>query len=293
MKNVSYSTILFSAFSPTVLLTPVKNSINPINSSVKKIIKDKKQNNKKLFMSSSNINISNINKYNIAQKKFFYNKRSDSAADINTSYKPKILHSFYNVKPLKKEIKLNNKRKFTKDFIIFRPQRIKSCNTSLKKIYKSQRCYVEPYKKYLFEKNKIEKNKRAKEIEMNYIIESKKQQQLKLENDIRNKYQGLDFSRQKKREFFLEKYLKSKEYTKKEEKKKNDDDNLYRQLDTKYLLKKLNFEMNEKKYLFHENNEIMPRVRYSSFSIKLKDFLWNLKENPNYNILINYISKNK
>ena len=152
MKNVSYSTILFSAFSPTVLLTPVKNSINPINSSVKKIIKDKKQNNKKLFMSSSNINISNINKYNIAQKKFFYNKRSDSAADINTSYKPKILRSFYNVKPLKKEIKLNNKRKFTKDFIIFRPQRIKSCNTSLKKIYKSQRCYMEPYKKYLFEK---------------------------------------------------------------------------------------------------------------------------------------------
>ena len=56
-------------------------------------------------------------------------------------------------------------------------------------------------------------------------------------------------------------------------------------------MKRLNFEINEKKYLFLDNNEFVPRVRYSSFNEKYRTFMWNLRDNPNFNALINYISK--
>ena len=294
MKNVSYSTLLFSAFSPKVLLSPVKNKINPINSSARNIIKNKIKNNEKLFMNSSNLNISNINKNNTIQRKnfntFYINNKN------SFSKKHKILFSFYSGHPFKNKKKLVNTIKFTKDFIIMRPQRIKSANTSLQKINnKNKKSFVEPYKKYLFEKNKIELNRKEKEREMNYIIESKRQQKLKMENDLRKKFQGLDFSRQKRREFFIEKLLKTKQYTKKIEKCKNNEEenNINKQINYQYLKERLNFEVNERKYMFLENNEFFPKARYASFNQKLRFFLRNIKENPNLNLLVNYISKNK
>ena len=299
MKKISYSSLLFSAFSQDALLSPVRNKIKPITPSVKKIIQNQNQNNRKFFMSSSSLNISNINKYNnIIQKKFnntFFNKNNFSYSDeILNNSKPKILYGFYSGKSLKRKKAILNKKKFTKDFIFIKPQRIKSANASFKKIkYNIQKGNVEPYKKYLIEKNKIELNKKAKEREIKYFIEAKKQQELKMENNIRLKYQGLDFSRQKKREFFLAKYLKSKQYKKKEKKVKNNEEekNIFKQLDYQHLKERLNFEINERKYMFLDNNEFVPRARYANFNERFKSFLRNLKESPNLNELINYISK--
>ena len=128
-----------------------------------------------------------------------------------------------------------------------------------------------------------------KELENKYIMESKKQKQLKFENDIRTKFQGIDFFKQRKRESFIEKIIKSKIYKKKEEKKIVDDD-LLDKLDTKFFLQMLNYEINEKKYMFLENNRIIPIVKYKAFKERFRIFNWHLKNNPNYSTLINYIS---
>ena len=292
MKNVCYSHILFSAFSQDILLSPVRNRIKPITYSVKKIIKNKNQNNKKLFINSSSLN---NDKYNIFHKKFnntfLINKNNNSESQNNS--KQKILYSFYSGKPKKKKKKLKIGQKFTKDFIIMKKQGYNSANPLYRKInYKIQKYNIEPYKKYLIDKNKIEMNRKAKEREMKYIMESKNNQKLKMENNLRQNYQGLDFSRQKKREFFLAEYLKSKQYAKKvKNHKKDEDENFYRQFECQHLRERLNFEVNERKYLFLDNDEFVPKAKYSSFNQKFKSFLRNLKNNPHLNILVNYISK--
>ena len=147
----------------------------------------------------------------------------------------------------------------------------------------------EPYKKYLSDKKKIESIKKLKELENKYILESKKQKELKLENDIRTKFQGIDFSKQRKKEFYMERILRSKIYDKKEDNKLSDSakDGFF---NTDFFVKMINFEMNEKKYVFLENDKFIPSVRYNDFKERFRIFSWNLKENPNYNTLINYIS---
>ena len=42
--------------------------------------------------------------------------------------------------------------------------------------------------------------------------------------------------------------------------------------------------------MFLENNKFIPTVRYNDFKERFKIFNLNLKENPNYSTLINYIS---
>lgn len=49
--------------------------------------------------------------------------------------------------------------------------------------------------------------------------------------------------------------------------------------------------MNEKKYIFLDNNDLVPRIHYSSFNRKIRNFFKNLRENPNYNYLNNHIPK--
>lgn len=293
MKNVSYSTLLFSAFSSDVILSPINNKINPINSSARNLIRNKMERNNKFFMSSGNLNISSISKNNAIQKNIFNTFYIKNNIIKNTKYK--ILFPFFCHNSLKKKKNLIKKIKFTKDFIIS-PQRIKSANISFEQINnKSKKSFGEPYKKYLFEKNKMEQNRKEKEKEMNYIIESKRQQKLKMENDIRKKFQALDFSKQKRREFFIEKLLKSKQYSKKIEKCTNnkDESNINKQLNYKHFKERLNFEVNKRKYMFLENDEFVPKARYESFNQQLRAFLRNLKENPNLNLLVNYISENK
>ena len=43
--------------------------------------------------------------------------------------------------------------------------------------------------------------------------------------------------------------------------------------------------------MFLDNDELVPKAKYSNFNQKFKSFLCNLRDNPNLNILINYISK--
>ena len=289
MKNVSFSTILFSALSPDAFVSPIKNEINPKSSSVKKIIKNKT--NKRLFINSSDLNISNINKFDIIKKKFYNryiiddkNNNILKSTQKTKDTKPLLLNSFFTPKLLQKRKKI----KFTKDFIFIKPKRNESASPLFTKIkLKSGKSQLEPYKRYLIDKKKLEINIRAKEIEMNYIDESKRLKKLKMENDIKNKYQGLDFSKQKNRKFYLDDYLNSKKYT--QSKNKNNDN----KFEFKNLLKRLNFEIKEKRYIFLENNEFIPIARYSSFNQRLKNFYRNLNENPSLKNLINYISKNK
>ena len=310
MKNVDFSNILFSIFSPKVILYPVKNSINPITSSVKDIINAKSDNNLKSIRSKSFLNL-DINKSTLIPGELINKFRKDSKIekfstlkDIKKEYNNKLnLKNIQKRKLLsKKDIRTKRKNKnnstnnlfynsnLMQDFIIIKPKSSKANNYY--KIYRKKelKSAVEPYKKYLYEKNKIEHAKKMKELENKYIIESKRQKQLKFENDIRTKFQGIDFSRQGKRESFVEKLLKSKVYAKKEEIKKLDDNEL-NEIDIKYILNMIDFEVNKKKHIFLDNgNKFIPTVKYNDFEERYGIFNWNLRENPNYSILINYIS---
>ena len=310
MKNVDFSNIVFSIFSPKSVLYPVKNSINPISSSVKDLLNKQNEKKTKLFRSKSYLNL-DVNKNNLIPENLFNKFIKDSSIknfsnyiDIQNDYnnkinfcyikKKKILSKKDKAKKLNKNNSANNifsNSKLMKDFIIIKPKSSKVTSNYYKAYRKREiNSAVEPYKKYLYEKNKIEHAKKMKELENKYIIESKRQKQLKFENDIRTKFQGIDFSRQGKRESFVEKLLKSKVYAKKEE-IKNLDDNELNEIDIKYILKMIDFEVNKKKHIFLDNgNKFIPTVKYNDFEERYGIFNWNLRENPNYSILINYIS---
>ena len=299
MKDVNYSTILFSIFSHDVLLSPVRSLLNPLTPSAKETLKDKVQIDKIIIDGPSSSNRNLLNGQAIIKRKISqtYNininkiKKSNSMEKIIIN--PKILSSFYSYKPLKFK-KLNNNKIKTNNFrnsSVKNPQRNKSCK-NINYGMKNKKLYLTAYKEYLSEKNKIEFDKKAKEIEMNYVNESRKQQQMKLENDIRKNFQGYDFSKQKERGFFLSEYIKSKQYTKEEvKKKKRGVGTIFKEFDYQNFIKKLNFEMNEKKYIFLDNNDLVPRIHYSSFNRKIRNFFKNLRENPNYNYLNNHIPK--
>ena len=299
MKDVNYSTILFSIFSHDVLLSPVRSLLNPLTPSAKETLKDKAQIDKKIIDGPSSSNRNLLNGQAIIKRKISqtYNininkiKKSNSMEKIIIN--PKILSSFYSYKPLKFK-KLNNNKIKTNNFrnsSVKNPQRNKSCK-NMNYGMKNKKLYLTAYKEYLSEKNKIEFDKKAKEIEMNYVNESRKQQQMKLENDIRKNFQGYDFSKQKERGFFLSEYIKSKQYTKEEvKKKKRGVGTIFKEFDYQNFIKKLNFQMNEKKYIFLDNNDLVPRIHYSSFNRKIRNFFKNLRENPNYNYLNNHIPK--
>ena len=299
MKDVNYSTILFSIFSHDVLLSPVRSLLNPLTPSAKETLKDKVQIDKKIIDGPSSSNRNLLNGQAIIKRKISqtYNininkiKKSNSMEKIIIN--PKILSSFYSYKPLKFK-KLNNNKIKTNNFrnsSVKKPQRNRSCK-NINYGMKNKKFYLSAYKEYLSEKNKIEFDKKAKEIEMNYVNESRKQQQMKLENDIRKNFQGYDFSKQKERGFFLSEYIKSKQYTKEEvKKKKRGVGTIFKEFDYQNFIKKLNFEMNEKKYIFLDNNDLVPRIHYSSFNRKIRNFFKNLRENPNFNYLNNHIPK--
>ena len=64
------------------------------------------------------------------------------------------------------------------------------------------------------EKKEIEENRKRREIEKKYVIESRKKEEFKLLNDIKTKYEGYDFSRQEEKVGFMGKYIESKNYSK-------------------------------------------------------------------------------
>ena len=288
MKNLDFSNILFSAFSPEIILYPVKNSINPITVSEKDIISHKDSNSisnntSKFIRPKSALN---INYRDLFPKKLYDKYIIDKSTNLNKNNKNNNkVYSSYEFKPLRKKSFSQKSLLFNNDTMSNLHQKnYKKIN--INKIIKNNE---EPYKKYLLDKRKIESLKKLKELENKYIMESKKQKELKLENDIRTKFQGIDFSKQRKRDFYFEKIIKSKIYNKLENKKSENGKSggLY---NVDYFVKTINFEINEKKYMFLENNKFIPSVRYNDFKERFKIFNWNLKENPNYSTLINYIS---
>ena len=284
MKNIDFSNILFSAFCPEIILYPVKNSINPITVSVKDIISKKDTNNTTKFIRPKST--LNINYRNLFPKKLYNKYIIDRSQNLNKNNKNKTnLYSTWQFKPL-------DKKSFSQKNLLFNKDITKDIHQkNYKKInrHKIMKSGEEPYKKYLLDKKKIESIKKMKELENKYIMESKKQKELKLENDIRTKFQGIDFSKQRKKEFYMERIIRSKIYDKKEDNKlsENAKSGFF---NTDFFVKMLDFEMNEKKYVFLENDKFIPSVRYNDFKERFRIFSWNLKENPNYNTLINYIS---
>ena len=216
---------------------------------------------------NNKLNLKNIQKRKLLSKKDIRTKKKNKNNSTNNLfYNSNLMQDFIIIKP--KSSKINNYYK------IYRKRELKSA--------------VEPYKKYLSEKNKIEYSKKMKELENKYIIESKLQKKLKYENDIRNKYQGLDFSKQRKRGLFMEEIMKAKKYEKKEDRKRSDND----EFDIKYYTKLYEFIVKEKRYPFldSKNKGFIPSNKYNIFQERFRLFNWKLKENPDYNALINYIS---
>ena len=284
MKNIDFSNILFSAFCPEIILYPVKNSINPVTVSVKDIINKKDTNNTTKFIRPKST--LNINYRNLFPKKLYNKYIIDRSPNLNKNNKNKTnLYSTWQFKPLEQ-------KSFSQKNLLFNKDITKDIHQkNYKKInrHKIMKSGEEPYKKYLSDKKKIESIKKMKELENKYILESKKQKELKLENDIRTKFQGIDFSKQRKKEFYMERIIRSKIYDKREDNKlsENAKSGFF---NTDFFVKMIDFEMNEKKYVFLENDKFIPSVRYNDFKERFRIFSWNLKENPNYNTLINYIS---
>ena len=280
MKNANYSIFLFSTLTPKVIVSSVKNKTT-----------NKKYNNLPLG--------SFDNFYSTSKKKNFdYRTLNASRTGINRikdmanisrsatlTTKNKTI-SAYNNFLKKSKNRLEDKISY-KNFVIIPNQRLKS-SKSLKSnlLYKATTIHVEPYKQYLIEKNEIESVKNAKETEMKYYLESKRQQQLKRLHEIKTKYQGYDFSRQKSRESFLEILMKSKNYKKTTRKshikiKKNDNDNaLLNNPAEEVGIHKL---YNERKYLFSGNCELQPQVKYALYNDQLQTFYSSLADNPDYN----------
>jgi len=282
MKNVDYSNILFSIFSPRTLLYSVKNKINPITVSLRDTLKNKEKETNKFPRVKSALNI--LNNKNIIPKKLYnkyiINNNSRNESKLKTTKKTKN-------KSLSQNLSKNN-IKITNDYIIIKPNNTQ--RNYLYNINKATKTGEEPYKKYLSEKKKIEFIKKMKELENKYILESKRQKEIKLENNIRTKFQGIDFSKQRKRESFIEKIIHAKKYDKKEEKNELDND-IIDKYETKFFLDMLNYELKEKKYMFLEGaNKFIPPAKYKAFKERFRIFNWNLKENPNYSTLIKYIS---
>jgi len=280
MKNVDFSNVLLSIFSPEILLYPVKNIINPLTKNKNKLARSKSALN-----SRNNIIQKNMKEEYIKNKLVtnFINMKKEEEKN-NFIFERKI-----NLYP-RNEAKNNNNKNLMREFIIIKPK--SSNNKNYYKIVqnKSLKNNDEPYKRYLSEKYKIEYIKKMKELENKYILESKRQKKLKFENDIRTKFQGYDFSKQRKKETIFEKLIKSKISEKKDINQKTENNDIVNQFNTNFFLKMLNFEINEKKYMFLENKKLIPNVKYNDFKERFGIFTWNLKENPNFSTLINYIS---
>ena len=135
----------------------------------------------------------------------------------------------------------------------------------------------------------MEENRKRREIEKKYIIESRKLQELKIINDIKTKYEGYDFSRQEAKVGFLDKYIKSKNKKKKKIKDFygraaiNSRKNTFQCIDMNLLE---DIKSNKKKNIFDEDFDLKTSTKYSSFRLKAVSFIKSLRHNPNYNYWI-------
>ena len=261
-NNFNFSVIYFSAFTPKILESRVKNNFI---------------NNKNLKNTLNNLNTNNIC---VKRFKVLSSRTLKPHLCKTTCNTPKNYISNKNVSAFRDCITLQSN-----DNINIKKGKKKSRN----KHGIGRTGALEPYKQYIIEKRELEENRKRREIEKKYIIESKKQQELKLMNDIKTKYEGYDFSRQEAKVGFLDKYIESKNYSKEKIKdffgrtQINTRKNNFQYLNM-YILEDI--KSNKKKNIFDEDFDLKSSTKYYAFRLKAVSFIKSLRHNPNYNYWI-------
>ena len=147
---------------------------------------------------------------------------------------------------------------------------------------------LEPYKQYILEKREIEKIREKREIEKKYKMESIMQQENRLLNEMKSKYEGYDFSKNQSKTGFLEKIIESKNYSK--EKLKDFSRPVVNYSKNKYDLVVMelieDIKANRRKNIFEEDFNIKASTKYNNFRSKAISFIKYLRHNPNYNYWI-------
>lgn len=157
-----------------------------------------------------------------------------------------------------------------------------------KKSYNILQGKLEPYKQYILEKREIEKIRERREIEKKYKMESIMQQDNKLLNDMKGKYEGYDIPKNQSKNGFLEKIIESKNYSK--EKLKDFSRPVVNYSKNKYdfvvmdLLEDI--KANRRKNIFEEDFNLKASTKYINFRSKAISFIKYLRHNPNYNYWI-------
>ena len=114
------------------------------------------------------------------------------------------------------------------------------------------------------------------------------QQENKLLNEMKTKYEGYDFSKNQSKTGFLEKIIESKNYSK--EKLKDFSRPVVSYSKNKYDLVVMelieDIKANRRKNIFEEDFNIKTSTKYNNFRSKAISFIKYLRHNPNYNYWI-------
>jgi len=260
MSHNNFSVIYFSIFTPDTFQEKVKN----------KFILNKthnQQDNNTLNMKTS-----------INESKIYLRKKS---APNDKSIRCKTVSNSYNTYPTK------NANILFRDSITSAASKDSKKKIS-KKNYNIIQGKVEPYKQYILEKREIEKIREKREIEKKYKMESIMQQENKLLNDMKAKYEGFDFSKNQSKTGFLEKIIQSKNYSKEKLKDFSRPMINYNTNKYDYVVMDLieDIKNNRRKNIFEEDFNIKTLTKYNNFRSKAISFIKYLRHNPNYNYWI-------
>ena len=261
MSHNNFSVIYFSIFTPDIFQEKVKNKFI--------INKTHNQQDNKSFNMKTSVNESKIN----LRKKSVPNDKL---------YHCKTVSNSYNTYPTK------NANILFRDSITSSVPPIENKRKISKKKYSIIQGKLEPYKQYILEKREIEKVREKREIEKKYKMESIMQQDNKLLNEMKAKYEGLDFSKNQSKTGFLEKIIESKNYSK--EKLKDFSRPVINYSKNKYdfVVMELfeDIKANRRKNIFEEDFDIKTSTKYNNFRSKAISFIKYLRHNPNYNYFI-------
>ena len=295
-KRANYSTILFSGINKDIIITEVKNSVKKQDPQLVKryyidnktftpnIIRKISFEKDRLAKNKSNLNVP---LYLLSQPS--YTNRNNLYKNSQNEKKTTKLNEFKIPKLKKKTIEKKNVTK-------------KRCESHIMRYMGDVLTdeYIPPYKQYLKEHHDIDNTKKIQELEQKFVKESEKIQEAKLLNYIKSKLQAYDFGKQKSREFFLKKYLDSKNYNKKCKSyrknvlfkkidnisKKNDDfDKIFDNKgdSRKYLKEQMNYDrlLSTKTDFVYTSGNITGH--YPKFKLKLRKFMDELEKSPELN----------
>jgi hypothetical protein len=261
MSHNNFSVIYFSIFTPDTFQEKVKNKfiINKAHNQ-----QDNKQFNMKTSANDSKIHL---------RKKSLPNDKSFHCKTVSNSY---------NEYPSK-----NANILFRDSITSSVPQKDNRRKISKKKFNIIQG-KLEPYKQYILEKREIEKIREKREIEKKYKMESIMQQENRLLNEMKSKYEGYDFSKNQSKTGFLEKIIESKNYSKEKLKDFSRPAVNYSKNKYDFVVMELfeDIKANRRKNIFEEDFDIKTSTKYNNFRSKAISFIKYLRHNPNYNYWI-------